>query len=277
MAKLVNEPNDAEPLLEKVYDDLKIAAETVSNPECRSVCERAMIQLNKCKREISENPRKVLFTETELPKVIAALGSPSESETVAATYVTEIMTSLANCRAFEEDVWASAFKDVLGFFNDAAKVSALAEQFRAECEANTEPEPEIDLDEDVENLCDCTFSLAYGSKILLNNTHLKLKRGFKYGLMGANQCGKTTLLQAIANEQVEGFPPPTEVKTMFMATDIHADDSDMTVIEYIKAEKHPSWGGGPGSNSRRRDCHSAGPPSPFSRRFNRAAEGASAK
>ena len=245
MAKLVNEPNDAEPLLEKVYDDLKIAAETVSNPECRSVCERAMIQLNKCKREISENPRKVLFTETELPKVIAALGSPSESETVAATYVTEIMTSLANCRAFEEDVWASAFKDVLGFFNDAAKVSALAEQFRAECEANTEPEPEIDLDEDVENLCDCTFSLAYGSKILLNNTHLKLKRGFKYGLMGPNQCGKTTLLQAIANEQVEGFPPPTEVKTMFMATDIHADDSDMTVIDYIKATKHPSWGDGP--------------------------------
>ena len=31
---------------------------------------------------------------------------------------------------------------------------------------------------------------------------------------------------------------------MFMATDIHADDSDMTVIEYIAAEKHPSWGEG---------------------------------
>ena len=40
----------------------------------------------------------------------------------------------------------------------------------------------MDEDEDVENLCDCTFSLAYGSKILLNNTHLKLKRGFKSGL-----------------------------------------------------------------------------------------------
>ena len=31
------------------------------------------------------------------------------------------------------------------------------------------------------------------------------------------------------------------------------------------------------ASSRRRDCHSAGPPSPFSRRFNRAAEGVSAK
>ena len=40
--------------------------------------------------------------------------------------------------------------------------------------------------------------------------------------------------------QVEGFPPPTEVKTIFMATDIHADDSDMTVIDYVLADTVPS-------------------------------------
>jgi len=66
---------------------------------------------------------------------------------------------------------------------------------------------------------------------------MRLKRGFKYGLMGPNQCGKTTLLRAIANEQVEGFPPPDEVRTIFMETDIHADDADFTVFEYVRMDK----------------------------------------
>ena len=32
------------------------------------------------------------------------------------------------------------------------------------------------------DLCDCEFSLAYGAKILLNNTRLRLKKGRRYGL-----------------------------------------------------------------------------------------------
>jgi elongation factor 3 len=241
MAKLVDEPNDAEPLLGQMYDNLKAAAETIADPECRSVCERALRTLDSCKREISENPRKVLHTDTELPKLVEALGGGiDEFDMVAVEYCAEILTSLANCRDFAEDVWVRCFSDILTFTDPKELATACMKQ----CESGVEPEPEVDEDEDVENLCDCTFSLAYGSKILLNNTNMKLKRGFKYGLMGPNQCGMTTLLQAIANEQVEGFPPASEVKTMFMATDIHADDSDMTVIEYLAAETHPSWGNG---------------------------------
>ena len=41
---------------------------------------------------------------------------------------------------------------------------------------------------------------------LLNNTHLHLKRNRFYGLLGPNNCGKTTLMRAIASERVEGFP-----------------------------------------------------------------------
>merc|ERR1719428_1369003 len=37
-----------------------------------------------------------------------------------------------------------------------------------------------------------------------------------YGLLGANDCGKTTLMRAIDNEQVEGFPPKSELKTAFV-------------------------------------------------------------
>ncbi len=43
------------------------------------------------------------------------------------------------------------------------------------------------------DLCDCEFSLAYGAKILLNNTRLRLKKGRRYGLCGPNGAGKVGL------------------------------------------------------------------------------------
>lgn len=51
------------------------------------------------------------------------------------------------------------------------------------------------VDDDVgEILCDCDFTLAYGTKILLHNARLRLKKGMKYGLLGQNDCGKVNRL-----------------------------------------------------------------------------------
>jgi elongation factor 3 len=72
-------------------------------------------------------------------------------------------------------------------------------------------EGDDDDDEEGENLCDCEFSLAYGGRILLSGTKLRLKRGQRYGLCGPNGAGKTTLMKAIANGQVDGFPDRSEV------------------------------------------------------------------
>ena len=69
-------------------------------------------------------------------------------------------------------------------------------------------------------------SLAYGAKILLNQTHLRLKRGQRYGLLGPNGSGKSTLMRAINNEQVEGFPKKTEVKTVFVEHDLDSADTE---------------------------------------------------
>jgi len=41
-------------------------------------------------------------------------------------------------------------------------------------------------------------------QVLLNQTKLKLKRGYRYGLCGKNDSGKTSLMRAIANQQVAG-------------------------------------------------------------------------
>jgi elongation factor 3 len=96
---------------------------------------------------------------------------------------------------------------------------------------------EVDDDDDAETLCDTTFTLAFGSKILLHNTKMKLKRGHKYGLVGQSDCGKTSLLRAIANEQIDGFPDFSEVRTTFLEADIAEELSNMTCVEYVMADE----------------------------------------
>jgi len=72
--------------------------------------------------------------------------------------------------------------------------------------------------------------------VLLHNTKLKLKRGYKYGLLGGNDSGKTTLMRSIANEQVDGFPPASELRTVFVEADIVGELSDLPCVDYILAD-----------------------------------------
>ena len=88
-----------------------------------------------------------------------------------------------------------------------------------------------DDDEEGEDVCNCEFKLAYGALILLNNAKLRLKRGRRYGLCGRNGCGKSTLMRAIANGQVEGFPPPDVCRTVYVEHDIQA--SQVNMIKYV--------------------------------------------
>merc|ERR1712232_1243278 len=85
-------------------------------------------------------------------------------------------------------------------------VGKAIEAVRVEAEKMLEIPDEDDYDNDAEELCNCQFTLAYGTKILLHDTKMKLKRQRNHGLLGRNDSGKTTLMRSIANNQVERFP-----------------------------------------------------------------------
>jgi len=51
-----------------------------------------------------------------------------------------------------------------------------------------------------------SVSIIVGGKTLLDNACLKLAYGWKYGLIGRNGIGKTTLLNHIARKDIDGFP-----------------------------------------------------------------------
>jgi elongation factor 3 len=90
---------------------------------------------------------------------------------------------------------------------------------------------EYNPEDDEENLCDCVFSLAYGTRVLLHQTPFKVKIGRKYGLVGPNGAGKSTLMKAIANKNLQEFPE--SLKSVYVEHDIQGNHSEMSVLEYV--------------------------------------------
>lgn len=87
------------------------------------------------------------------------------------------------------------------------------------------------------------FSLAYGSRMLLNKTKLRLLKGHRYGLCGRNGAGKSTLMRAISKGQLEGFPSPEEVRTCFVEHRLQGEEGDMDLVSFIASDpelKHVS-------------------------------------
>merc|ERR1712038_812328 len=133
----------------------------------------------------------------------------------------------------EDMSWSKQVASVFTPYFDKAKADEAIEKVRVEAEKMLEIPDEDDDEDDAEELCNCQFTLAYGTKILLHNTKMKLKRGKRYGLLGGNDSGKTTLMRSIANNQVEGFPDSSEVRTVFVEADIQGEQSHLSCIEYV--------------------------------------------
>mmetsp|Transcript_25501 Transcript_25501/g.30948 ORF Transcript_25501/g.30948 Transcript_25501/m.30948 type:complete len:1037 (-) Transcript_25501:243-3353(-) len=236
MSKLVEEPPEAAPFLPLLLPALEKATEEVSDPEARGVCEKALLQLNKIKAAVDEdtNPKADLASiHACLVKKIGAKMDAYQSTQVE--FAAAIVTSLCVARVFNVDAWKKFVTPYMPF--PAAQSAKVIEETCTQCETDLKRKEVVEEADDAEVLCDCKFTLAYGSKILLHNTDMKLMRGYRYGLLGGNDCGKTTLMRAIANEQVEGFPPASELRTVFVEADILGELSDLCNIDYVMADE----------------------------------------
>ena len=226
MSKLVEDPEDAAPFLPKLVPALEKAKEEISDPEARTVCGKAFEQLQSIEERLKTHKSCKAVRGVVEKEVKVSFGLSDDK----LEYVATLVCSLVNCKVMDDDDWADELKPY-GVSEEGAKKAfkALAALYFADAVEEEE-------DDDAEQLCDCKFTLAYGSKVLLHNTKLKLKRGHKYGLLGGNDSGKTTLMRAIANEQVDGFPPASELRTVFVEADIIGELSDLPCVDYILAD-----------------------------------------
>jgi len=251
MAKLVDNPSDVAPFMPVLEPALLKASEEVADPECRSRCAAAHQELN----NIATRGREVAAVEAaDINKVKSAIEGvltkfkadwksnkavQEAFEYLAASarimgtfqeatsdewkenlwgYVKPLLPAAANKKADAELAAHEIMQACLS--GDAAATGGIQETFEEDAD-----------DQKLEQLCDCRFSLAYGSRILLNNSRLFLRRGMRYGIVAAKSAGKTTLLQSIANGQVEGFPVD-RLKTVFVQHDISAKQARMNVVDY---------------------------------------------
>merc|ERR1719487_416441 len=233
MFKLVNNPADIAVFSPELIPELTKCADEIAMPEVRDKCAEAL------------NTVKVTLGEFEAVKVDC---SPIEVEAA----LSEIMTGNAyksdEVTEWVSQVTAPLFATGRPRHNDMvipylramvseAESIVLGEKFLEVASEKfgqgEEEKEEVDHD-DLEVLCDCSFSLAYGNRVLLHNTKLKLKRGKCYGLIGPNGAGKSTLMRSIAAELVEGFPK--EIRSVYVECDVSATDADKVCWEFIHAD-----------------------------------------
>ena len=233
MSKLVDNPVDAAPFIPLLLPALETNASSIPDPEARGVTEKAVEQLNRlkdlCDKSVSTRGDTSKL-EVEFKKVFT---STADGYEMTVAHASSLATCLMDLGYMEDMQWKKNLSPLFLSYFDEASVTANIEKVRIEAEKMMEPVIEEDEEDDADELCNCTFTLAYGTKILLHNTKMRLLRGKKYGLLGGNDSGKTTLMRSIANNQVEGFPDSSTVRTVFVEADIQGEQSHLSCIDYV--------------------------------------------
>jgi len=220
MSKLVDNAVEAMPLMEKLVPALERASDEISDPEARAVAQRAHAQLLKIKKNAEASKAEKLSAE----KIAALLVKAGAKESSEVTYVSNLFASLVTANLFDSKTWTELSAGVVD-------LASAIESVRAECQRLAEIVEVEEDDDDATDLCNIKFTLAYGTKILLHNTMLHLKKGHKYGLLGQNDCGKTTLMRAMAAGQLENFP--THLNSVFVEADIIGELSHLSCLDYV--------------------------------------------
>ncbi|SCV72493.1 BQ2448_4032 [Microbotryum intermedium] len=251
MAKLVDNEWTVRPFLPKLLPGLIKVSTTIADPEARGVVTKAIKTL----REIGNTegdgtdlpPLRHQTTEGAAPLVVEAIKKTDPASKLDASaplvhYIASLVANLVNARNFEPTEWDSALVPYVSLaLPHSIRANEAQTVVRAVLEKSASDEgEEIEVfpdEEEGEDLCNCTFSLAYGAKILLNTATLRLKRGHRYGLCGRNGTGKSTLMRAIDNGQVEGFPSPDEVRTFYVEHDVDGDETENTIISFVLKDK----------------------------------------
>merc|ERR1719261_502043 len=204
--------------------------EEISMPEVRGKVEEALNTVKVTLGEYSEV--KVECAPIDVEAVLAEIlfGNSYKSDEVT-QWVSQVTAPLfAMCRPRSMEMVVPYLKATLS----EAEAIVLGEKFlevaTAKFGAGQEEEVVEDHD-DLEVLCDCSFSLAYGNRVLLHNTKLKLKRGKCYGLIGPNGAGKSTLIGSIAAGMVEGFPK--EIRSVYVECDVSATHAELSCVDFV--------------------------------------------
>ena len=238
MCKLVEDPNIVASFLPKLMPALQKNYENLADPEAREKTKQGLDTLVRV-GDVKDGKIPEVSHAGDIATVSAILKeilTPSHKDKITkfspvVDYISAIAGQLIDEKDNDSASWTQQTLPYITAIVGEKDAKSIADSLRKRASPGAADEADDELDdEEGEDLCNCNFNLAYGAKILLNQTNLRLKRGQRYGLLGPNGSGKSTLMRAINNEQVEGFPKKDEVKTVFVEHDLDSADTEQTVI-----------------------------------------------
>ncbi|EAU81879.1 elongation factor 3 [Coprinopsis cinerea okayama7 len=246
MAKLVDSHITVRPFIPKLLPGLIKIETVVADPEARGVVQRAIKTLRQVGQvpddsDGSDLPPIKHADEKQLSHSLVAIykarGVDISPGNVDVMYASNLAANLVNAKNFDVPEW-DTLAPYLAIVSATPDAVEMAREWVVRSASEDAGDGHVEDDEEEgEDLCNCQFSLAYGAKILLNTATLRLKRGHRYGLCGKNGTGKSTLMRAITNGQVEGFPSPDEVRTFYVEHDIDGSDEAISVLQWVLDDK----------------------------------------
>ncbi|KAK3828552.1 MAG: P-loop containing nucleoside triphosphate hydrolase protein [Benniella sp.] len=247
LCKLVKDPAEAGQFLPDLLPGLERIIDIAAVPEIRALATAAKNTLIKAGGATKADPAtqtgSIVPTETEarsvVNKAVAKYGFfPSYFDVVKA-HVAQLTMVLVKEENLSPREWISIIAPYLTAFipiDDAnAAVNMTAEHY-IELDRKLNGDKEAEDSDEGEELCNTTFSLAYGGMMLLNHTKLRLHRGRRYGLCGHNGAGKSTLMRSIAQGKLDGFPSPDVLRTVFVEHALQGDQGEMSIVDFVASD-----------------------------------------
>ena len=229
LAKLVKDPNDVAPFLPVLSPALKKGLSEISDPECRERFAKANDILNSVS-ELRDQTKRVV--KTDIVQLVLKQTNVQECSEYH-SYAIDLAYFMSSTHGLQPT--PDEYKYTLTSFLDETVIQSTTEYISTVTTSlSTSANEEETDDSTAEVICDIHFSLAYGTNILLNDSRLHIKKGHKYGIIANKSAGKTTLMRSISNGQIEGFPSPEEVRTVFIENDIQGAQQKMNVVEFVQ-------------------------------------------
>jgi elongation factor 3 len=230
------------PLLEKNLDH--------SSPDIRDASVKAKEKLEEGAGDSNDpDARRKIITEM-LSAEVKGLSAAIPAE--VSTYLAETGSALLEetCGGV---VRVQFFKDAVGQLAEwlgailkgyvdlpagslAAVAEAAVEKFKEELSSDAKrilyDSGDKDFSLDIQNII-----LAFAGRVLLRKADVRFERGNRYGLIGQNGTGKTTLLNRLAAKDITGFPQ--HLRTHYIRHELICDDG-IDVKQYLDM-KAPEW------------------------------------
>ena len=162
-------------------------------------------------------------------------------------YVSTLASALADAREWDAKVWIDelspyllpALRSSSGYPPEdpdgvvPSVVSRLRDAARDAAAGHDDDSSDEEDEYGGEEITDIRFSLAYGGKILLHQTKLRLRRGHRYALVGQNGVGKTTLMNAINAGKLEGWPAELTTEYVDSGSNVDPDHEAKVAFDHL--------------------------------------------